>query len=289
MATIGLIYCAAVWGATFFLVKDALASVPPVAMVAYRFAIAAACLLPWALRRRRPQALLKEGFILSLLLLALYVSQTVGLGLTTASNCAFITGLFVVFVPLFLWAIFRRSLSATEWLAVAVAVGGLWLLTGGLAGVNLGDGLSLVAAAAYAGHVLFTDKCIRADADVVLLAFHQFWMTSALAFAVCGFGRLPMAVGGSSGWGVIVFLALFPTLSAFFLQMLIQKRLPPLTVSLGFSLEPVFAAFFAWTIGGEPFAARTAVGGLCVVAAMILGELHRLDFIRARRKELLPL
>ncbi|MDD5657967.1 MAG: DMT family transporter [Elusimicrobia bacterium] len=288
MATIGLIYCSVVWGASFFMVKDALASVSPTAMVAYRFALAAACLLPWVLRRN-PAALLREGFVLSLMLLALFLGQAVGMGVTTASNCAFITGLFVVFTPLFLLMFFRRPLAAAQWLAVGVAVGGLWLLTGGLRGVNLGDGLSLVAAATYAGHVLYTDKCIRADADMILLAFHQFWMTSALAFAACGLGRLPMAVSGPSGWGVIVFLALIPTLSAFYVQMLIQKRLPPLTVSLGFSLEPVFAAIFAWTVGGEPFSGRRAVGGLCIVAAMVLGELHRLDFIRARRRELLPI
>jgi drug/metabolite transporter (DMT)-like permease len=287
MSYIGLVYCAAIWGATFFMVKDALAAVDPVAMVAHRFLIAALCLLPWALRRRL-KALLWEGFVLSLILTALYISQTVGLGHTTASNCAFITGLFVVFVPLYMLALYRKPLAATQWLAVAVAVGGLWLLTGGLAGVNRGDALSLIAAATYAGHLLFTDRCVRSDADVVLLAFHQFWMTAALAYLACAVLRLPLAAAAPKGWHVIVFLALFPTLSAFFLQILIQRKLPPLTVSLGFSLEPVFAALFAWTLGGEQFVGRRAVGGLLIVAAMVLGELHRFDLLRARRKEVLP-
>jgi len=289
MAYIGLVYCSAVWGATFFLVKDALADMGPVAMVAYRFLLAALCLLPWALRRRRLTALLWEGFVLSVILFGLYVSQTVGLRYTTASNCAFITGLFVVLVPIYMLALYRKPLAPSQWLAVAVAVGGLWLLTGGLTGVNPGDALSLIAAATYAGHLLFTDKCVRADADVVLLAFHQFWMTSALAFLACAVLRLPMAVAAPRGWEVILFLALFPTLSAFSLQILIQKKLPPLTVSLGFSLEPVFAALFAWTVGGEVFVGRRAVGGLLIVAAMVLGELHRFDFIKARKKEVLPL
>lgn len=287
MSYLGLVYCAAIWGATFFMVKDALADVDPVAMVAHRFLIAALFLLPWALRRRL-KALLWEGFVLSLILTALYISQTVGLGHTTASNCAFITGLFVVFVPLYMLALYRKPLAATQWLAVVVAVGGLWLLTGGLTGVNRGDALSLIAAATYAGHLLFTDRCVRSDADVVLLAFHQFWMTAAMAYLACAVLRLPLAVAAPKGWLVIVFLALFPTLSAFFLQILIQKKLPPLTVSLGFSLEPVFAALFAWTLGGEEFVGRRAVGGLLIVAAMVLGELHRFGFPRARRKEVLP-
>ena len=289
MAYLGLVYCAGVWGATFFMVKDALADVGPVAMVAYRFLIAALCLLPWALRRPRPAALLREGFVLSLILTALYVGQTVGLGYTTASNCAFITGLFVVLVPILLLAIYRKPLAATQWLAVVVAVAGLWLLTGGVRGVNLGDGLSLIAAATYAAHLIFTDKCVRADADVVLLAFHQFWMTSAMAFLACAVTQGPWAVASARGWGVILFLALFPTLSAFSLQILIQKKVPPLTASLGFSLEPVFAALFAWTLGGERLVPQRAAGGILIVAAMVLGELHRLDFVKARRKEVLPL
>jgi drug/metabolite transporter (DMT)-like permease len=230
---------------------------------------------------------LKEGFVLALILAGLYIAQTVGLRYTTASNCAFITGLFVVFVPLYLLVIFRRPLAATQWLAVAVAVCGLRLLTGGMSGINRGDALSLISAATYAGHLLYTDRCVRADADVVLLAFHQFWMTSAIAFLACAVLRLPMAVASPRGWGMILFLALFPTLSAFYLQILIQKKLPPLTVSLGFSLEPVFAALFAWTVGGEAFVGRKAVGGLLIVAAMVLGELHRFDLIKARKKEVL--
>jgi len=288
MAFIGLIYCAAIWGATFFMVKDALRDLNPVAMVGYRFLIAAVCLLPAVWRRGRVSALMWEGFVLALILLALYVSQTVGLLYTTASNCAFITGLFVVFVPLFLLAFQSKPLAGSQAVAVAVAVAGLWLLTGGVKGVNRGDALSLIAAATYALHILFSDRCVKAQADLLLLAFHQFWMTAALAFIACAVMRYPLAVASTRGWEVVVFLALFPTLSAFFIQLLIQKRLPPLTVSLGFSLEPVFAALFAWTLGGEKFLARGAAGGLMIVAAMILGEWHRPEFAKARSKEVLP-
>ncbi|MFA6003413.1 MAG: DMT family transporter [Elusimicrobiota bacterium] len=289
MAAIGLLYCAVIWGATFFIVKDALADVGAVAMVAYRFILAAACLLPWVWRKPRPWRHLRESAILAVILLVLYVTQTLGLAYTTVTNSAFITGLFVVFVPVFLLVFLRRSLALTQWLAVGLSVAGLWLLTGGMPGVNRGDALSLAAAMTYSGHLLYTDRCVRADADVLLLAFHQFWMTGLLAFIACGLLGLPLAVASPRAWWVMVFLAVFPTLSAFFIQMVIQKRLPPLTVSLGFSLEPVFAAIFAWTLGGEPFVARRALGGLVILAAMILGEVHRFDFPRARQKEVLPL
>jgi len=288
LSELGLVYCAAVWGATFFMVKDALAGVDPVAMVAHRFLLSALLLAPWALTRPARFKHLKESLILAVLLVLLYVSQTIGLGFTTASNSGFITGLFVIFVPIFLLMFFGKPPTKAQWGASLLALAGLWLLTGGIRSANFGDAITLIAAATYAGHLLATDKYVRADADVLVLAFHQFWMTGALAaLAVLATGR-SFAVSGAPAKSTIVFLAVVPTLSAFFIQMKAQKTVPPVKVSLIFSLEPVFAALFAWTLGGERFAPSRAAGGGLIVAAMMAGELSKLELLKGRRKEILP-
>lgn len=288
MSELGLVYCAAVWGATFFLVKDALAGVDPVAMVAQRFLLSALLLAPWALTRPARFKHLKESFVLAVLLFLLYVSQTIGLGYTTASNSGFITGLFVIFVPLFLLLFFGKPPTKVQWGASLLALAGLWLLTGGIRSANFGDAITLIAAATYAGHLLATDKFVRADADVLVLAFHQFWMTGVLAaLAALATGR-SFSIGAGSAKAIIVFLAVVPTLSAFFIQMKAQKTVPPVKVSLIFSLEPVFAALFAWTLGGETFSPARAAGGGLIVAAMMAGELSKLDLKKGRRKEVLP-
>jgi drug/metabolite transporter (DMT)-like permease len=288
LSELGLVYCAAVWGATFFMVKDALADVDPVAMVAHRFLLSALLLAPFALTRPARFKHLKESLILAVLLFLLYVSQTIGLGYTSASNSGFITGLFVIFVPLFLLVFFGKPPTKVQWGASVLALAGLWLLTGGVRTANFGDAITLIAAATYAGHLLATDKYVRADADVLVLAFHQFWMTGALAaLAVQASGR-SFAVAGTPAKSTIVFLAFVPTLSAFFIQMKAQKSVPPVKVSLIFSLEPVFAAVFAWTLGGERFAPSRAAGGALIVAAMMAGELSKLDLRKGRRKEVLP-
>ena len=284
----GLFYCAAVWGATFYLVKDALAGVDPVALVGYRFLISAACLLPWVLPKKNKAALLKEAGILAFFLVSLYLSQTVGLGLTTASNSGFITGLFILFVPLFMLLFFRQPPTLQQWAAVALAVAGLLLLTGGPRSFNRGDALTLVSAAAYAAHLLATDRFVKGTADTVLLAFHQFWMTGLACLALMGAAGLPYRVAGVRSGGVILFLAVFPTLSAFFMQMHAQRRTNPVKVSLIFSLEPAFAAVFAWTLGGEAFRPASAAGGGLIVAAMMLGELSKLAAPKGRKQEVLP-
>ncbi len=287
-ADLGLLYCAAVWGSTFPMVKAALGAVDPAALVAYRFLLSALLLLPWVLARKRRLTLLKESGILAGILAALYLTQTVGLRYTSASNSGFITGLFVLFVPFFLLLFFGQPPTGPQWAASGAAVAGLWLLTGGPGEFNRGDALTLLSAVTYAGHLLATDRYVRAEADPVLLAFHQFWMTGLLALgAAAGLGR-PLEVAGLQAWGVISFLALVPTLSAFLVQMLAQKRTAPIRVSLIFSLEPVFAALFAWTLGGEAFLPARAAGGGLIVAAMVAGELSRLPLLKGRKKEVLP-
>jgi drug/metabolite transporter (DMT)-like permease len=287
-ADLGLVYCAAVWGATFFMVKDALAGVDPVALVAHRFLLSALLLAPWALTRPARFKHLKESAILAVLLFLLYVSQTVGLGHTSASNSGFITGLFVIFVPLFLLIFGGKPPTTVQWVSSVSALAGLWLLTGGIRSANFGDAVTLIAAATYAGHLLATDKYVRADADSLILAFHQFWMTGLLAAALALATGRSFAVGAPRTAGTIAFLAAVPTLSAFFIQMRAQKTVPPVKVSLIFSLEPVFAAVFAWTLGGEVFAPARAAGGALIVAAMMAGELSKLDLLKGRRKEILP-
>ena len=287
-ADAGLVYCAVVWGATFYMVKDALSGVDPLALVAHRFLLSALMLAPWALTRPARARHLKESAILAVLLFLLYATQTVGLGYTSASNSGFITGLFVIFVPAFMLALFKRPPTLVQWISSALALIGLWLLTGGISTINFGDAITLVAAATYAGHLLATDRYVRADADPLVLAFHQFWMTGLMAAAATGITGRSFAVGSTSSAGTIAFLAAVPTLSAFFIQMWAQKFTQPIKVSLIFSLEPVFAALFAWTLGGEDFVPARAAGGGLIVAAMMAGELSKLDLLKGRRKEILP-
>lgn len=285
---IGLFYCAAIWGSTFIVTKGALDDVDPVVMVAIRFAISAGLLLPWVLKRKNLALHMREGFYLSLFLATLYLTQTTGLLYTSASNSGFITGLFIIFIPVFMYLFRREKPTRMQGLSAALAIAGMWLLTGGASGFNLGDALTLVAAAAYSVHLIVTDKYVKAEADTVLLAFHQFWMVAALSFAIALLRGSPLGVASVNGWGVILFLAVFPTLTAFFIQMLAQKHSEPFKVGIIFTMEPVFAAAFAWTWGGEEFLWVKAGGGLLIVSGMLIGELSKFDFRRALRKEVLP-
>ncbi|MDD5425348.1 MAG: DMT family transporter [candidate division Zixibacteria bacterium] len=274
LADAGLFYAAAIWGATFILVKTALADIDAVVMVGYRFLLAGSVLLVYVLvTGRRLFEGLGRAFALAIMLWFLYIPQTLGLKYTTASNSGFITGLFVMFVPLFLRTIFKRRPTVMELTASFISLVGLWILTGGLRDINIGDILTLSAAMTYALHLLYSDKYMKAGIDPFLISCQQFLIVGLLSLLTALILDLPWGIATVKTGGIVVFLALFPTLSAFVIQMVAQKITSPLRVSLIFALEPVFAALFAWTWGGEAFIPHRALGGLFIFAALILSGL----------------
>lgn len=271
LADAGLFYAAAIWGSTFFMVKDALSGIDPVIMVAYRFLLAGLIMIGIVLLTGR--SLFKglgQSAFLAVILWLLYVPQTVGLKFTTASNSGFITGLFVIFVPIFMRTLFRKRPTVMEWVAAAIALGGLWILTGGMKEVNPGDMLTLAAAITYALHVLYADKFLKAGADPFVISCQQFVFVGLLSLATGLVLDLDLVVHTSSAGWTIVFLALFPSLTAFVIQAWAQKITTPVKVSLIFAFEPVFAGLFAWTLGGEQFETHSGLGGLCIFAALIV-------------------
>ena len=171
-----LVGIAAVWGLTFVMVQDAIAVLPTMAFLAYRFGSAA--LLVAVIFRHRLRELgaagLARGCVMGVFLCAGYVFQTLGLEHTTASNAGFITGLMVVFTPV-LGARVPGPAAAGGRVGGGGGLGasGLYLLSGAGGGLELrGDGLVLLCAIAFAAHILVTDRAVG-DHDVGALLVVQ--------------------------------------------------------------------------------------------------------------------
>lgn len=280
LAELGLASVAAVWGLGFVWTKWALASVDALTFLAYRFLAAAFLLLPFV-KWKDLRSHLKEGLTLGAVLWTIFVPQTIGLKYTSIVNSGFITGLFVAFVPFFGYLFFKRKPSAMQLLSVLLAVLGLWFLTGGIQGFNKGDALTLVTAVFGAVHLLAVDSFAKRGLKAVVLGFYQFLVTGALSLAAALAFGLPLSVRSTPALWLICGLVLFQTLFAFLTQLVCQKRTSTVRTALFFTLEPVFAAAFSWTIAGEQFIARRALGGFFIVLAMVLSELRSLT--RQRR------
>ncbi len=267
-----LVAVTAVWGSTFVVVKDAIARMPVLDFLAWRFALAAVLMVvarPRAAARLSPAGR-RHGLLLGLALGAGYVAQTLGLRTADAAVSGFITGMFVVFTPLAAAVLLRRAPSRSAWAAVALATVGLGLLS--LEGFRVGGGeaLTLLCAAAFALHIVGLGEWSSRH-DAYALAVVQL----AVVATGCGIGA---AVGGLSVprdrdvWLALVVTALLATAVAFVVQTWAQAHLEPTRAAVIMTMEPVFAGVFA-AVAGETFGTRKLAGSALILAAMLAVEL----------------
>ncbi|HEX7626071.1 MAG TPA: DMT family transporter [Gaiellaceae bacterium] len=272
-ALLVLVAVTAVWGVTFVQVKDAVAIYPLFAFLALRFAIATCTLAPPGLRRLR--SLGRGGAGAAALAGALlgggYALQTAGLQRTSVSSTGFITGMYVVLTPLIALALFRVRVGLTAWAGVLLATAGLALLSGVHAGSAGGDLLVLAGAAVYSLQiVLMEGYAPRYDA----IAFTLVEMTTAfiglLAIALAT-GRLPVPHGWTV-WGALLVTGVFASALAFLAQTWAQRRASATQTALAFSLEPVWAAFFGFTLAGDRLGGVAWLGCVVIMAGIVIAE-----------------
>lgn len=271
---LGLIIACLFWGASFFVMKDALKQINPVSLCAIRMTMGAVIIGVAALFMKKPLlGGLKEGIILGLLLSCVLLAQTIGLEITTAANSGFITGMFVVFVPLLSFLFYRKKLNTLKVFAVVVNLIGLWLLTGGIKGMNIGDILTIFAAIFGGAHIVYISEVMnRKGVDAYVLCFHQFAVAALVTGAISLFFGYSFALGETANIYRLLFVGIFATAISFLLQLVSQKGMVPVKAALLLTMEPVFAATFAWTLGGEKLVSMAAVGGGVMVAGMIISE-----------------
>jgi drug/metabolite transporter (DMT)-like permease len=276
----------AFWGSTFVVVKDALGFADPYSFLALRFLIGAVVLSAMVRRRLLLPQNLRRGVVLGVFLFLGFVLQTVGLTATTPSRSAFITGLCVVFVPMWSLVLFRRVPRVTSLLGVLLAAVGLYYLTGASAaqggGLSLGDVLTLGCAVAYALHLLFTERYAQREGVSALVAV-QLWVVALLS-ALC----LPF-VEVRVEWtrplvGALLFCGVFASAMALSVQTWGMARTSAVRAALLFSLEPVFTAAYSVALGYETLGPREWGGGALIIAGVLVSEVGAAawDWWRAR-------
>jgi drug/metabolite transporter (DMT)-like permease len=270
MPRLALLLTTLVWGATFPATKAALEQIPPLSFLFLRFLLGALLVGGWLIianhRLRREQATLHAAAIATVFLFLGYLFQTVGLRYTTASNSAFLTALYVVFVPLILRRFTWRVVTAT-----AIATAGLWLLVKPSASMNWGDVLTFGCAIAFAGHIICLERYTRIFDAPSLLAWQMAAMTLLLGPAMLGEGARAGAYAPTAvlliGLGVTGGLAT----GAFAVQMWAQQIVPAQQVALVFASEPAYAAWLSWYFLGESLDPAGWVGSGLILVAVILG------------------
>ena len=274
-AELALVGVAAVWGLTFVMVQDAIALLPTMAFLAYRFLPAALVVALVFHRQLRslPATGWRAGMAMGVFLTAGYVFQTLGLEQTTASNAGFITGMMVVFTPLLGAVFLAERMPAVAWAAAGVSVLGLFLLSG--AGSDFqarGDGLVLLCALAFAGHILVTSRAVG-KYDVGALVAVQLAVCGIVCLAIAALAGDLEAPEGATVWSALIVTSLVASALAFFIQSYAQQRASPARTALILASEPAFAGFFGWLLADERLSALALVGAGLILAAIVAVEL----------------
>lgn len=273
-AEMALAGVAFIWGATFVVVKSALADVSTFLFLALRFSLATLLLGFWLRGRllRRARVNWTGGAGCGLLLFAGYALQTAGLRWTTASSSAFITGLYVVLVPLFGSLVYRNRPRLAELGAAALATAGTAMMSGGMPSQwNRGDLLTAGCAAAFAGHILAVERYSR-RMDFEQLSLMQIAVVAVLSWAAAAVLEPPRIQWTPRLWFALLATSLLATALSFVLYTWAQGHTSAARAALIFALEPVFAGVVAWA-AGERWTAGRLAGAALILAAIVLVEL----------------
>jgi len=271
-----LLLTAAIWGFAFVAQRVGMDYVGPFTFNGVRFALGSLVLVPLILRNRKNQTsngkvlnreekkvVIFGGAILSITLFAAASLQQVGLVYTTAGNAGFITGLYVVLVPI-LGLFWKQRPDAGTWIGAFFAVIGLYFLSiTDKFTISFGDLLELFGAFLWAGHVLIIGW-LSPKMDSLKLACTQFTalLVEKIVMKSIFQAAIPILYGGALSVGV-----------AYTLQVVAQKKARPAHAAIILSLEAVFAAFGGWLILDETLTFRGIIGCALMLTGMLLSQL----------------
>lgn len=267
---VDLLLAAAIWGATFPLIKAALSDVSPLTFNALRFVLASLLLIPSLRRLRGPS--LRAGLALGFFLSLGFAVQTAGLQTTTPSRSAFLTALYAPFTPLVALAMSGDRPDRRSLLAVAVALGGTLLLTGAYrdwGGLSVGDWLTIACAVCFAIQIVMTANYGKD------LPHEDLLVAQVIGAAIVGVPLVPLLETIRLHWTPLLIAAVatevvLATLLCLRLQLEGQRVVGPTEAAVIFAIEPVVAALISrWTLGERLDLMQLLGMGLILMALLI--------------------
>ena len=273
-ADLALLLVALIWGSAFVAQRAIAGEIGVLFFNGARFLIGALVVAPLT-RNHRSRLATSEilgAFLAGILLFGGAAFQQFGLRYTTAGNAGFVTGLYVVIIPLLLAIGLRRWPRPAIWAASLLAAAGLFLLsTGGRLALALGDSLEFAGAVFFAVHVILIGFLVKRI---------QAFQLVAIQYLVCGLLSLVSGLlleantwtGLAPAWWSIVYTGVFSVGLGYTLQAIGQRVAPPADAAIILSMEAVFAALFGWLLLGEMLSAIQLLGGGLMLVAMLLAQ-----------------
>jgi drug/metabolite transporter (DMT)-like permease len=286
---VALIFNTLIWGGTFALIKNALTDISPVLFVGLRFGLATLLFLPFVYKhlKNTNRKTLIAGSILGVFYFSGFITQTIGLNLTTATKSGFITGTFVVFIPILQLVIEKRKPKWFNLVGVGFVLIGLVMLSSKGNNVfeffeqigsdfNLGDLFTLICAMLFAFQVVYVDIFTK-KYDYLPMVFTQLLITGlggiliSIILSSTGIEMIKFAANANV-ISSILYTAIFASIVATIIQLRYQKTVSPTKAGIIFSIEPIFAAVFANFLLSEKISNFGLIGSVLIFIGLIVSE-----------------
>ncbi len=265
------------WGITFVTVKDAMRYATPLAFLGLRFLLAGIILLPFCYKgmMRLDKNGWRDGIILGAFLFGGFALQTAGLVHTTATRSAFITGLAVILVPVFSIVMLKKQVDRWLVLGTLLAAGGLFFLSrpaGG--GFDRGDILTALCAVCFAVEIILVEIYTKRHAPMDMVVV-QIITAVTLCAALAWVFEKPALHINPSLWLDLLITSVLATAGSLVIQFTWQRKSNAARAAVIYTLEPLFAALFAFIILGETLGVLGWLGAGMILAGMLASELSK--------------
>jgi drug/metabolite transporter (DMT)-like permease len=279
IAALLLLVATMLWGFAFLAQKSAMQSLDPLSFTGARYLLGGLLVLPIAMiegrQVRRPlnQRYWHATLGLSLVFFLGTWLQQWGLETTTVTNGGFLTGLYVMFVPLIAYLVMRQRPHPVLLVGVPLALFGIYLLNGGrLDGLNSGDLLIISCAVFWAIHILLLGVIANQTARPILVSCITFLAAGLLSTGLALIFETPSVDGLSQAWIAIAYAGIASTAIGFTLQAIGQQHVPPANAAIILSAESLFAALGGAVVLGERLPPIGYLGAGLIFTAIVLVE-----------------
>lgn len=275
-SNLALFLVAFLWGTTFTVSKYAFAYFTPVYMIAFRFTIGvlAMCIFFWKKISKITLKDLNGGIIVGIIFFIAFVTQLIALQYTEAGKQAFLAATYVVMAPFLYWIIYHKKPDFRTLAGAFICFLGIGLLTlNASLSISFGDGLTLFSSLFFALHIMFNGYFVEKQ-DPVILSTVQFAVVAIISWIFAFFFEpFPTAIG-FEGIASVLYLGIFCTGLAYFLQTAAQRYTLATHAAIILSLESVFGILLAALMLGEVFTLRMLMGCITIFGAILITELR---------------
>ena len=259
------------FGMTYVLTKICLNYSTELHIISFRFLIAFVISLIFLQRKIFPLKI-KEilySLILSVLLFMVFITMTIGVKYTTATNASFLISLSVIFIPFFSWIFNKEKPKKSIFIVLIIALIGIMLLTlDKNLEFHIGDILCLICSLLFSFHVLITERFVKNN-NPITLGVLQFGGVALLSFLV----QYPIEKftlpKNEKFWISLMILSVFCTALAYIIQTVSQKKLSSTLVGFILSLEPIFSGIFGYFILNEYLSFQQYIGAFLLLISII--------------------